>query len=202
MLYFIFLFCALIAQNQTATYTKEYEQNEHTINAIYLKWHSASLRNDSITARNALAYKSDIAMLKSIAAQCPYSGGNAVFAARAILAQYDKTYYDDKALCLEQGILWRTGKPKANKVEDNTKVKFYPNPASDYGTLSFSGKHSDYIVRFIDLLGRVVLTQNVGSDVNTVVLPFGQTAEGIYILNISNTKNEQIFQQKVIIIKP
>jgi hypothetical protein len=199
MLLLIFLFSALVAQNQTATYTKQYEQNEHTINAIYLKWHSASLRNDSITARNALAYKSDIAMLKSIAAQCPYSGGNAVFAARAMLAQQDRTYYDDKALCLEQGILWRTAKPKVEKTSKDKYCKIYPNPANHKIVIEFKDAQQDGNIALYDIYGRILLEQRI-LNTTTNTLNIEGISSGVYILKVeSNGSN--VITEKITVIK-
>jgi Secretion system C-terminal sorting domain len=145
----------------------------------------------------------DLADLRSIAAQCPYSGGNAVFAARAMLAQQDRTYYNDKALCLEQGIMWRTSKP--NKAKDNASnitwnVFIAPNPTNDKVTVSFSNKHPEGSIELYDLYGRLLETVVFGKDTNTNVLDISAYTAGVYIVKVKGNDSNN-FTKKVVLIK-
>jgi hypothetical protein len=138
----------------------------------------------------------------SITEQCPYLGGNAVFAARAMIVSFDKTYFDDKALCLQQGIAWRTQKPKDKPlkiVEQN--ISIYPNPTNTAATVSFSAAHPACTIVLIDLLGRNIGDFTVEENATNTVIPFSNTPTGIYLLTIRQTSSgETLHQQKINVI--
>jgi hypothetical protein len=171
---------------------KQYEANERTINDIYF---STFAKGDYTLS------PLQITTLRSIAEQCPFSGGPAVFNARSMHNTVQDTIYDDRDLCTEQGILWRIQKPKAEKIEKELTFKFYPNPASDYGTLQMQGKHNAMTLEIVDILGRSVYTNTIADNAVSVVLPFDKTASGIYMLIVRDVNGYPNFQQKIIIAK-
>ena len=64
----------------------------------------------------------------SIANQCPYSGGNAVYIARNYIAMLgDTIIYDDAYVCLQLGIY-----RQATNYELPIEVYLKPNPADEY----------------------------------------------------------------------
>lgn len=189
------------AENATATYAAQYEQNEKQVNQIYyeLELDTTELRNsfNRFQTRKGQAY---FTTLKSIAAQCPYSGGNAVFAARAMLSAYDKTYYDDKALCLEQGILWRTQKPKKETITTSWGISIAPNPTTDKINITLTNKHPEGSIELYDLYGRLLETVVFGKDTNAHVLDINAYTAGVYIVKVKGNDNNS-FTKKVVLIK-
>jgi Secretion system C-terminal sorting domain len=138
----------------------------------------------------------------SIAEQCPYLGGNAVFAARAMLAAHDNTYYNDRTLCLQQGIMWRVQKPKDKPLNTiDQSIKVYPNPTNTATTVSFSALHPACTITIIDLLGRNIGDFAVEENATNTVIPFSNTPTGIYLLTIRQTSSgEAVHQQKINVI--
>ncbi|MBL7928625.1 MAG: T9SS type A sorting domain-containing protein [Bacteroidia bacterium] len=88
--------------------------NEHLI--TYLQGNKDSIQN---------AYP----MLFSIAQQCPYKGGKAVYQARALVALFNDTIeYSDAAVCIQEGIYrYAVAQPEAI----NPHVVIRPNPANE-----------------------------------------------------------------------
>ncbi|MBK9275199.1 MAG: right-handed parallel beta-helix repeat-containing protein [Flavobacteriales bacterium] len=110
------------AANTTVTTSELIEENEKTVNDIYLATVGKDL--DSFTVAQA-------ASLFDIANQCPMLGGNAVFKARSLYWLIDDTYdFDDAVLCLPYGIIVKS---LTESPINSTAV--IPNPASDEATL-------------------------------------------------------------------
>ena len=62
--------------------------------------------------------------------QCPISGGNAVFSARAMLyLVFPNLKYNDRDICNSVGIAYKQSNPSVIKKE--LFVKVYPNPTND-----------------------------------------------------------------------
>jgi Secretion system C-terminal sorting domain len=183
---------ALIAANAAAPDTEIFEQNEKSINAIYFRSLAKGAEVDSL----------DMPEVLSIAAQCPYSGGDAVFKARAVAASFDDALYDDKSICATQGVLWRV-KPKAkgNDAAKDFQVKVYPNPTKNLSTVFLEGTHSDLQLELHDVLGREIATQIIYSNATQTTVSFENNPVGLYILSLRNSEGVIIHQQKVSVIK-
>jgi hypothetical protein len=125
---------SILAQNNAATYAKQYEENEHIVNEIYYNekldtTHTVfNIHHLVDTKKQYLVESGNLSILKSIAAQCPFEGGNAVFAARAMLSAYDSTYYNDRLICLNRGILWRTQKTASRENTKRFNIQILPKP--------------------------------------------------------------------------
>jgi hypothetical protein len=79
-------------------------------------------------------------------------------------------------------------------------VHVYPNPAKDELTISISSESvNNYKVELIDLLGKIVLTENVNA--NLYSLPLKGIDPGIYICRVLNEKGDILFKDKLTIIK-
>jgi hypothetical protein len=64
------------------------------------------------------------------------------------------------------------------------------------------GKHEELSVQLIDILGRIVYIKNVDTNAASIILPFEQTATGMYMLVVATTSGERIYEQKIIVSKP
>jgi hypothetical protein len=165
------------------------QQNEKDIYEIELDIH----KNGEGVAENY------VTQLYSIAVQCPYSGGNAVFKARAILeSMYDTIYWDDVNLCFGEGI-YRQAKGNQKAFANNIIVQ--PNPSS--GILEIVKTYSlnnncNVIIK--NSLGAVLLEQTIDCKQGTEIIDAKMLRNGIYTVSIiSDNTVEQV--QKVIIIK-
>ncbi len=98
------------------------EANEKQVNGIYLGTVAKGI--DGFTAEQATT-------LFSIANQCPLVGGNAVYRARAMYALIDdEQAYDDPALCLQHGLIYRSMQQVGGHA-----ITVVPNPATDHASL-------------------------------------------------------------------
>ncbi|TAK41130.1 MAG: DUF11 domain-containing protein [Saprospiraceae bacterium] len=114
----------LIAQNDAIFSTSIREENEKTVNAIFL-----STFAQNITELN----DPQVTQLEGIAGQCPLDGGNAVFAARGMLEWAKDTSFNDYVLCDESGGGGRSAE-NASDQEDSS-FRLYPNPAGNVLTI-------------------------------------------------------------------
>jgi hypothetical protein len=181
---------ALLAVNRNVATSKVFETNEKMANQIYYNSLPKGYDLDEV----------DRPVLLAIAAQCPYSGGDGVFKARAICALFDSTNYDDRAICAEQGVLWRSLKPKS-EIKQELLVKVYPNPAQNSTNLLLQGEHEALQVTVIDMLGQIVTTLSISADTYRLQLPFEQASAGLYSLILRNNTGDILHQQKIAIIK-
>ncbi|MBK8563964.1 MAG: right-handed parallel beta-helix repeat-containing protein [Saprospiraceae bacterium] len=76
------------AQNAALVASNIWEQNEKTVNEIYLSW---LLTNDLTTAQ--------LAQLLAIASQCPLEGGRSVFVTRGLYSLKVRSNFEDGILC-------------------------------------------------------------------------------------------------------
>lgn len=115
----------LAQDNLVASFSEQYELNQQDANNIYL---------ESIESSSHLLSSEEITILEAIAEQCPYSGGPAVYQARALLVSSNGTKsYNDKQICFDNNIAWR----KAKETTTN-KINVQPNPASNEASFYFS----------------------------------------------------------------
>ena len=105
--------------NIGATATVTIELNEQNVNEVYL--------NTVAEGRYTFDQTEELTLL-SIANQCPLSGGAAVFTARSLYYLIDPNMvYDDRNLCLQQGIILREQEQKTA----STTLTYTPNPANE-----------------------------------------------------------------------
>lgn len=115
--------CALpLAANSAIGTTELIEANRKMVDEIYL----STVGKDIDTFTVAQADE-----LFAIANQCPMLGGNAVYRARAMYALIDDEQdYDDPALCLQHGLIYRNMQQVGGHA-----ITVVPNPATDQANL-------------------------------------------------------------------
>jgi Secretion system C-terminal sorting domain len=165
-----------------------YEDNEKSVNAIYL----------ATIARNITGFTStQMAILSQIAGQCPLAGGTkAVFDARSLLGPYQQTTYNDSLLCQQVNMSWRVApiksKTKTTTIADDTRI--YPNP--NFGLLNIISKSATR-VQITDVLGKVLITEN---NSNQSILNINTLSEGVYLVSLYD--NEKLLgTQKIVLLK-
>jgi hypothetical protein len=164
-------------QNQTFVTTNKIEENEKMMNEILLN-------ADNIDINEVWQVVMDIAN------QCPISGGEAVYDARAWLMTYDKNldWLDDDR-CIK-GIDYRIANP--NPTTEEIKVLLFPNPSNEYINIwmkdyMISDEETIYI-EIRDMLGRTILNTSDKMQSSIMKLETSKWASGNYILKISTSK--------------
>ena len=166
------------------------EMNEQMVNELYLMSLSPEFTAYSLSEANRLFY---------VAQQCPYSGGPAVYWARAIYKEIDDVViYDDFTACLAQGIFRHT---QTISEKENKELKFLPNPARDKVEIQFNReKDVEYSLNFFDNVGRFIKNINFSADNATNVFSTSDLASGMYVIELQ-VDNLAIAKSKLIIIK-
>lgn len=144
------------------------EANHKAVNEVYL----STLAKDIAEFTPAQA-----ADLFEVANQCPLTGGNAVFRARAIYSLIDDDEeYDDAALCLQQGLITK------NKPADAPRTcLLLPNPAKDQATLVLDAALSEpATLLLVNAQGAYVLQVPVPAEQLLTQLKLAGFAPGIY----------------------
>lgn len=169
-----------------------YEQNEQSVNAIFL----------GAVAQGAAELKpQDVDALKAIAGQCPLEGGNAVFKARSLLALYgENALFDDDDLC--QPVGQREGLQE-DVVENTVSFNLFPNPARDMVELEWAVGEvaaNQMQLRLVDAVGNVVSAHELLAETGSHALSTGRLAPGLYTVKVL-VDGEQVHVEKLVLIK-
>jgi hypothetical protein len=198
----------LKAQNAAIQPVLLQEFNQKAVNDIYF---STIAKSEPLnTTGRGLNH---IAILTQIAAQCPYTGGSAVYEARSLLSAYANTDYDDQALCAAVGINYRKAKSaspspsQGGEQARSFKVNFTPNPATTQVLLEFSGHISPLLegqgearICLINALGQEILSTNYTGNAHQI-LDLENVANGIYFVQFVSNTNEITHIGKLSIVK-
>ena len=141
-------------------------------------------------------------IIDEIAAQCPFSGGLAVYVARGMQRTYNIINYDDESLCfnasktsstLEEGTLDIT-----NMASDILKV--YPNPVTDIINVQLIKelKSAKYSLELIDITGKSTLRQWVDNR-KTVSMDITTLTNGLYILVLRDIQGNVLESKRIVI---
>ena len=138
-------------------------------------------------------------MVQTIAQQCPYAGGPAVYRARAMYQDIDdEMEYDDASVCLAQGIFRTTQSVLQEVVKKMTLV---PNPAIDKVEIQFNpGKNVVYDVEIFDNTGRYIKKITLPSDQPSYLLNISELYSGLNVVKLK-ANNSVIDRTKHLIIK-
>ena len=167
------------AQNLTINTVEIYEQNQKTVNDLYLSLLIGNLQSSGLLQYN----HGQLETLLGIANQCPLAGGDAVYQARNLLSlnpQFDDADYNDDVLCQVVSIEKSTAYPSSVQ-----QLSLYPNPANE--SLTVQLKQNDYqgqnrlIIK--DVVGKTVMIESVGVGQREVLLSTADLEEGIYFCN-------------------
>lgn len=144
------------------------EANHKAVNEVYL----------STMAKEITAFTTDQAAdLFAVANQCPLTGGNAVFRARALYGLIDdEQQYDDAELCLQQGLI-----TKRKPVDPLPACLLLPNPAKDQASLVLDAPlRQPATLLLVNAQGAHVLSVRVPAEQLRVELNLAGLAPGIY----------------------
>jgi len=132
--------------------TELIESNARGVNNLYLSTIAKDV--DGFTSAEAT-------QLFDIANQCPMRGGTAVYRARSMYSLIDdEQEYDDAALCLAQGLIYRGMEQAAEQV-----ITIVPNPARDMATLVYRMEEA--------VTGTLVLFDALGHETQRITLVGG-----------------------------
>jgi len=180
---------SIVAQNNAIATTGIWEENEKTVSHIFL----------GTVVKGLAPNDSQLGLLRSIAAQCPYEGGTAVFRARALLGGWTEAVFDDEALCghggLERGLIL----PPSDNESKNTGIRMYPNPANGLVTLNFEeALASDAILSVYNLSGQLAGRYTIPQRATWFSFTAERLSSGIYLVRIQGN-NKAIFSGKLMI---
>src|SRR5436190_458768 len=95
------------------------KQSNTCINSIYL----------GTVARNSSEFsETQISQLRSVAEQCPFEGGNAVYLARDLVALIDTVYGDYELNCVSSSRI--NHQSPVNDEKDGNHISVFPNPTN------------------------------------------------------------------------
>ena len=185
---------AIKAANAFLPDTEVWEYNQKQVQDIYLNTVAKSEMHLDETQKMTL---------QGIAAQCPLSGGDAVYAARSLYASIENVVYDDPQICWEQGISMRPNAPHTPKATENSKqkentIRLYPNPAYNYCMIEVL-QQGNVQVRVFDILGKEVYRTTL-TTLGKILLSTSDYITGIYTVKII-IDDEIKSVQKLIIAK-
>lgn len=152
-----------------------YVTNERLLNDIYF----------STFAKGVFTFTQEQQQqITNIAYQCPYTGGDAVYRARALQFVIDGTLqYDDASACAAQNVAYR--KPTI-KNETLISTWLIPNPTEGVVTLNISEKvQENTALRLFDSMGKTIKNFTVISGTDSYSFDTETLAAGIYHYSIS-----------------
>lgn len=160
----------LTAQNQAVVSTVQPGQNTRTVTEIAL-----GLASNGTSTLSA----AEVTTLEAIAGQCPISGGEAVFRARALLNLTGTAYvFDDVAGC-------GSGNQKTDalsRAPEQYALTTYPNPAAEATTLDLGAAASSSMRGYLyNLQGQQVLTFEVPAGTTSLSLNLSDLHRGGYL---------------------
>lgn len=179
---------AIITANNAIVPTNTPEQNQQTVNDIYLKTLAKSILNlDS----------SQIVQLTSIADQCPMSGGPAVKGARTLLKlEFDTLSYNDSLEC--QLVKGREAKVYVGDSEAGFTV--YPNPSNGELFINFDEVlKSDVRLNIYHSNGGLVYVGQLSAGQKKHSLNLQSLQSGLYVLQI--IYEDRIVTKKIAVTK-
>lgn len=153
-----------------------FENNEKVFNDIYL----------NTVAKGKLSFtptqQSD---LLNIASQCSLLGGKAVFYARAMYSLISDSTFNDRDICLQNGV--EKHAQTTNSTTNEHNFRFYPNPAHDQITLLWeNSEDADCSLTLMNVLGKVLGTNHFSLLQNSYQVDLTNFASGVYLIQIIN----------------
>ena len=159
--------------NNLISSTKVYELNEKFVNDLYLR---------TVAKRIMEIPTSDQPQLLSIAHECPFVGGQAVYKARALYRLVNPIEaYDDYPLCHSLGFLRK--RPSEDRPQLESVV--YPNPSNNSATLAYSiAEDTKTTLEIFDFSLKLVATTVLNTAERQKQLNLENYIQGLYIYNI------------------
>lgn len=171
---------AIDLNGRLTTYTEDYVENFVATNYIYL---------NRLFAVSDTFSSSDVTNLRTIAEQCPYIAGDAVYIARTLLSQIeDIWFYDDISLCTVGGSYKKENETVGNNQQADTipllkeYVKVFPNPANSKLNLLFQAKVMGKAkFELMNLMGQTLKTVNLQDGANYATFEVNDLPNGMYM---------------------
>jgi hypothetical protein len=182
-----------IAQNGEVSFSDgAAATNARLVNSMYFRY----LKNDK------LLHPFAIEQLGYIAYQCPSVGGDAVYAARALLSRANLNYEYDDEPCVAATNEPIGGKQMANSTLNANETLAYPNPAQELVNIhrNIDNLSFEATATLSDLTGRALIQENIESYIRDFNLNTENLHSGMYLIHIKyqNGKSESL---KINIIK-
>jgi hypothetical protein len=162
--------------------------NEKTVNFISHAYVTGGIENIS----------NSYSTLLSIANQCPYKGGKAVYRARTFVSLFNEDVrYDDYNICLQEGI-HRSG--YLNNPLHSNPISIIPNPANENIEVVLHGKTIGicYVV-VSDVHGKTVMSDQFDCANKKHKLNVSHLTPGVYIVYVDTNGENKLFEKLVII---
>ncbi len=164
----------LLANNAAIVANATHEANQKTANRVRL---------EVIANGQAELTQQQVADLTPIAVQCPYTGGEGVYAARAILG--NEVVYNDFTAC---GMSTGGGQQIKSPDEGGPTLPMftiYPNPASDYIAIQLLDKlEGDASFVLTNVLGVQVRKETLSKGSNSAIMFTDGLTAGTYYLTL------------------
>jgi hypothetical protein len=171
-------------KNNSISTLAVFEETQKSVNTIIL--------NTVFKDRWEFA-QSEISILTDIANQCPYTHGQSVFSARALISFIDnEAQFDDQSICNNSTVL-RKKRSYSDKGSNNEigRIEIFPNPATSFITISgiaIGIKNLEF--RMINTLSEVVMSMHLNSIDDIKNIELIGIPSGLYIIQVSDGENE------------
>ncbi len=180
----------LIVDNNAIPAVAVYEVNRKEINNIYL---------NTIAKGNYGFTTTQLNTIESVAGQCPLSGGNAVYDARALLRSVkDTLFYDDDALCARAG-----GREEGQKAISSNELfdfSIFPNPTKAHFTISFNAPlQEDTELTLYTLTGKPIRSFSILTGTIIWDVDVSHLSSGMYFCEV--TQKGQILKTEKLLIQ-
>lgn len=168
----------LRAENDRIVTAAVYEANQQAVNGLLLQRLADTRYRWSETDKNTLL---------GIATQCPLSGGDAVFQARALLAgEKGLPRWDDVAACPDS----RDRSFAEKRADDASGISVFPNPADDWVNIYVDGNNPEFpqgavTADLLGLEGRVLRSYRFADNQSLMHLALPALPAGMYMLRIA-----------------
>ena len=141
---------------------------------------------------------SQVALLQSIANQCPIVGGRGVYAARSLYEAIEPTVYDDDAICEAIGISQKT---TTQSTEISNNFTIVPNPANNTVNFDYSGfEDRPTTIRIYNAMGQVIKEIAINTNTSVTTADISLLLSGVYWCQLMR-QDHNIATQKLVIIK-
>lgn len=167
----------LAEKNKTIAPETDFEANEQNVNDLYLHY---------IVGDFAPLQPERMEQLQSIARQCPFIGGNAVYRARAFwtVLTSEMPHYNDEAACANPPALLMPEQPMGtpSAVRDFT---VFPNPAQNYINITLNTAEDVQSTLWVhDVFGRPLFEYALEAGSNAYMLNITDIPDGLYFFRV------------------
>ena len=184
-LYILSIFCLI---NSSIFPTSPIETESKTINEILLN----NLQNGQ-----ELFDASQLATLRTIANECPFEYGDAVYSARVLLQPYDSIGTDYAEPCIENRSM--ISSDEASIMEQGFEL--FPNPNKGIMTLVYQLNETDRgELSIYDLAGRKLKAYSLITGNTTLTIEENDLSNGVYLYQVI-INDKKVKTDRVVIIK-